>query len=151
MNNMQLKQLHTEPTTETESPIFQDLDDELAAIYSGGGAEGISFGGPDPDIILYDSPDLIPGSALNINAKAFGGDDNLDNDGSIFSSGWNNRTSSIRVRRGLWTVFQDGGRGRPSSVTLTPQGGPKKNGVYPNSQSFGLPDNTLTGIFRGRY
>ena len=149
MKDNQHGQLFTELTVECEAtPAFQELNDEVAATCSGGGATDIYFGGPNPDVILYDSPNRGLGAALAINAKAFGGDDNLDNDGSLSGSDWNNRTSSIQVIRGEWTIFQDGGKGRPSKVTLKANGGPKKDGVYPNAQAFGLPDNSLTGIFR---
>ena len=33
-------------------------------------------------------------------------------------------------------------------VEHSPNGGPNKDGVYPNAKAFGLPDNSLTGIFR---
>ncbi|MBW4499849.1 MAG: beta/gamma crystallin family protein [Scytonema hyalinum WJT4-NPBG1] len=142
---MKDKQLFTELTAEFEAPVTE-LDDEVAATCSGGAAIDIYFGGPNPDVILYDKENRGLGDALQINAKAFGGDDNLDN--SAIGSGWNNKTSSIQVIRGNWVIYQDSGKGRPSKVILTPNGGPKKDGVYPNAKAFGLPDNSLTGIFR---
>ncbi|GAB1541210.1 hypothetical protein NUACC21_38800 [Scytonema sp. NUACC21] len=142
MNNNQHEQL----TAEFEVPAFHELDDEVAATCSGGVQRDIYFGGDDPDVILYDSPNLLTsGATLHINAKALGGDDNLDN--AAIGSGWNNRTSSIRVIRGEWLIYENGDQ-KSTPIKITAKGGPKKNGVYPNHKAFGLPDNSLTGIFR---
>ncbi|BAZ22260.1 hypothetical protein NIES4073_31420 [Kalymmatonema gypsitolerans NIES-4073] len=142
MKDNQHEQLFTELTAEFEAtPAFQELDDEVAATCSGGGATDIYFYGSNPDVILYDSRNRGLGAALPINAKAFGGDDNLTD------INWNDKTSSIQVIRGNWVAYKDAGKNNPSKL-LTPNGGPNKDGIYPNAQSFGLPDNSLTGIFR---
>jgi Beta/Gamma crystallin len=141
MKDNQHEQLFTEFTVDEfeATPTFQELGDEVAATCSGGVQRDIYFGGPDPDVILYDSPNLrSSGGTLHINAKALGGDDNLDN--SAIGSGWNNKTSSIEVIRGEWLLYKDGGQ-KGTPVKLKP-------GKYRNAKAFGLPDNSLTGIFR---
>jgi hypothetical protein len=112
----------------------KELDDEVAATCSGG---KIYFGGSDPDVLLFEDKNY-GGDVLKINATNGDGDGNLDN--SAFGSGWNNKTSSITIKRGTWQIFQnDGYKGK--SKTLKP-------GKYANSSAFGLADNTLTGIRR---
>lgn len=129
------KQLLTELTDEFEAtPAFNELDDEVAASCSGG---RISFGGSNPDVILFEDTNF-GGASLRINATSGDGDDNLDN--ALVGSGWNNRTSSISVIRGTWQIFEsDGYKGR--SKTLTSR-------RYANSGEFGLPNDSLTAIRR---
>lgn len=116
-----------------------ELDDEVAASCSGGAR--FYTGGSNPDVILYDEINFGSSYAtLPINAELNGGDGNLDNDGSLRTSGWNNRTSSILVIRGTWKIYRDSGY-KGTVVTLKP-------GRYPNPQSFGLPNDSLTGIRR---
>ncbi|MCC5663615.1 beta/gamma crystallin family protein [Nostoc sp. CHAB 5784] len=100
-----------------------ELDDEVAATCSGGAAP----------VSLYE--DINYGGAVN---NIYGNDDNLDN--ALRGSGWNNRTSSIVIREGTWTIFEDSGyKGR--SKVLGP-------GRYPNPEAFGLRNDSLTAIRR---
>ncbi len=125
MKGNQHEQLLTELTAEFETSAFTQLDDEVAATCSGGLSP----------VTLYDYFNFT-GSAMDVTSN----DDNLDNDWRPGKSGWNNRTSSIIVRQGVWQIYEsDGYRGR--SAILRP-------GVYPNPASFGLADNTLTAIRR---
>ncbi|QFS48674.1 beta/gamma crystallin-related protein [Nostoc sphaeroides] len=110
------------------------IDDEVAATCSGG---RIYFGGSDPDVILFEDKNF-GGAALRINATNGAGDDNLDN--AAFGSGWNNRTSSIKVIRGEWQLFRDGNFKGPVSV--------RRKGNYKTPRAFGQADNALTGIRR---
>jgi hypothetical protein len=134
MKNNQHEQL-TELTAEFEgTPAFHELDDEVAATCSGG---TIYFGGSNPDVILFEDTQYR-GKALRINATSGDGDDNLDN--AAIGSGWNNRTSSIRVIRGTWQIYTDGNY-KGTTRTLVP-------GDYYTPQKFGLPNDSLTGIRR---
>ncbi len=100
-----------------------ELDDEVAATCSGGAAP----------VTLYEDTNY-GGAAYDV----YGNDDNLDN--SAFGSGWNNRTSSIVIRKGTWTIFEDSGyKGR--SKVLGP-------GRYSTPEAFGLRNDSLTGIRR---
>ncbi|MEH2289035.1 beta/gamma crystallin-related protein [Nostoc sp.] len=115
----------------------KELDNEVAATCSGG-APKFYTGGSNPDVILYDDINFGSKAALPINAELYGGDSNLDN--SAIGSGWNNRTSSIKVIRGTWKIYRDSGY-KGTVVTLKP-------GSYPNPKAFGLPNDSLTGIIR---
>lgn len=139
MKDEQHEQLFTELTPEFEAtPVFKELDDEVAASCSGVGK--FYTGGDDPDVILYDKPNF-QGESLRINATNGDGDDNLTN------LGWNDRTSSIRVIRGKWRIFQNKGYvGKKGEVTFLNPG--KYPALYSNSTKFLLPDNSLTGIRR---
>ncbi|WP_341531851.1 beta/gamma crystallin-related protein (plasmid) [Nostoc sp. UHCC 0302] len=104
---------------------FQELNDEVAASCNGGLAP----------VTLYNNYDF-GGSKKDISSN----DDNLDN--SAIGSGWNNKTSSLIIRRGVWQIFDKekyntGGR----YAILGP-------GFYRYPSSFGLANNTLTGIRR---
>ncbi|WP_414585563.1 beta/gamma crystallin-related protein [Scytonema sp. PCC 10023] len=140
MKDNQHEQLFTEL-----DPVFEEISDDNSASLTGG---VVRFASGNPDIILYDSPNRGLGDALQINAGAYEGDANLDNNPWPGQSGWNNKTSSIQVIRGNWVIYEHTNRGGRSGVTLTPNGGPNRDGVYPNARAFGLPDNSLTGIFR---
>ncbi|MEH2001997.1 MAG: beta/gamma crystallin-related protein [Nostoc sp.] len=93
MNNQTLAQLNLS--------AVKELNDEVAASCSGGGG----VGGPDPDVILFQDADL-QGANLGLNAKTGEGVDvGLDNQGH--DSGFNDRTSSIKILRGRWNFFND--------------------------------------------
>jgi hypothetical protein len=134
MKNNQHEQLFTELTAESEAPAFQELDDEVAATCSGG---KISFGGSNPDVLLFEDTQYR-GRALAINATSGAGDENLDN--AAIGSGWNNRTSSIKIIRGTWQIYT-GDNYKGTTKTLRP-------GDYYTPQAFGLPNDSLTGIRR---
>jgi hypothetical protein len=137
MKDNQHEQLFTELTAEFEAPAFKELDDEVAASCSGG---LFYVNGPDPDVILYDKPNF-QGNSLRINATDGDGDDNLSN------YGWNDKTSSIRVVRGKWRIFQNAGFvGKKGEVTFLNPG--KYPATYADNTKFLLPDNSLTGIRR---
>jgi hypothetical protein len=103
-------------------PTVQELDDEAAATCSGGAS-----------ITLYEHVNFAG------DAKTFrDSEDNIDDD--IFGSGWNNKTSSIVVREGVWRIFT-GDNYTGSYATLYP-------GNYASPSEFGLPNDTLTAIQR---
>lgn len=112
----------------------KELDDEVAATCSGG---KIYFDGPNPDVLLFEDNNY-GGGVLRINATNGAGDENLDN--SLVGSGWNNKTSSIKIVRGEWQIFQDDGY-KGKSKTLKP-------GSYSKASAFGLANDSLTGIRR---
>jgi hypothetical protein len=131
---MKDNQLFTELTAEFEAPAFTELDDKVAATCSGG---KITFGGSNPDVLLFED-EKFGGEVLKINANVGSGDGNLDN--SLKGSGWNNKTSSIKILRGKWQIYQkDDYKG--TSKTL-------KTGEYVDASAFGLADNSLTAIKR---
>lgn len=74
----------------------RDIDPETSASYSGG--RGFRFGS-DPDVILYTKANG-QGASLNINAASFDGLPNIGED-------FNDKVSSIRIRRGEWRFFKD--------------------------------------------
>jgi hypothetical protein len=131
MKNNQHEQLFTELSAELEStPAFHELDDEVAATCSGG---GIFFGGTNPDLILFEDSQYR-GRALRVNATSGSGDSNLTN------QGFNDKTSSIKVIRGTWQVYEHSNyTGR--TKTLRP-------GDYYTPQTLGLSNDSLTGIRR---
>jgi len=131
---MKDNQLFTELTAEFEAPAFTELDDKVAATCSGG---KITFGGSNPDVLLFEDKNF-GGDVLKINANVGSGDGNLDN--SPFGSGWNNKTSSIKILRGKWQIYQKDDYEGPSKTL--------KVGEYLNASAFGLADNSLTGIRR---
>jgi hypothetical protein len=134
MKDNQHEQLFTELTAESEAPAFTELDDEVAATCSG----GIRFGGPDPDMILFEHANF-QGRSLRVNATIGDGDDNLDN--ALIGNGWNDRTSSIIIYRGRWQLFRNAGYTGPVSERI--------GGRYANWTAFGhRVDNDLTGIRR---
>jgi Beta/Gamma crystallin len=134
MKDNQHEQLFTESTDQFEATAFTELDDEVAATCSGG---IVRFDGPNPDVILYEHTGL-GGKSLGINATLNDGDGNLDN--ARIGSGWNNRTSSIKIIRGTWQLFRDGGYQGPKS-----ERGP---GRYNTPRDFGQANDALTGIRR---
>ena len=135
MKDNQHEQLFTELTGQFGATAFTELDDELAATCSGG---KIYFNGPDPDVILFEDTNF-GGKSLGINATTNDGDDNLDN--ALIGSGWNDRTSSIKVIRGTWQLFRnDGYKGAKSE---------RGKGQYRDWKAFGHSVNDdLTGIRR---
>ena len=126
-----------------EFSALREISDESAASCSGG---KFFVNGPNPDVILYDSVydrngNPPTGAALPINATTGDGDDNLDNKfGGIGPYDFNNKTSSIKVIRGQWRIFEDDGY-RGKSTVLKP-------GDYANPGKFGLSNDSLTGILR---
>jgi hypothetical protein len=135
MKNNQHEQLFTELTAEFEAtPAFHELDDEVAATCSGG---RIFFGGADPDVILFEDSQYR-GRALRVNATSGDGDSNLTD------QGFNDKTSSIKVIRGTWQIYEHANyTGRTTTLRpgdyYTPPFGRRPNIV---------PNDSLTGIRR---
>ena len=106
----------------------RDLNPETAANYSGG--RGFRFG-PNPDVILYTNPNA-KGASLNINAATGDGIPNVGDD-------FNDRVSSIVVKKGSWRFFEDSNYGGQNTRTLGP-------GYY----NLGANDDLITSAFRVR-
>ncbi|KYC41099.1 hypothetical protein WA1_23580 [Scytonema hofmannii PCC 7110] len=118
------------------TPVFQELDDEVAATCSGGRVE---YNGPNPDVILYEN-NFRGGRRLGINATNSDGPTDLGNNGLGVFGNWNDKTSSIEVVRGTWQVYMHTGFRHPSRV-LTP-------GYYPDAGAIGLPNDSISSIRR---
>lgn len=125
-------------TYQQEQQLFAEINDEDAANCSGGRVE---FNGPDPDVILFEDVNY-GGKRLGINATTGDGSSNLFSRimSRIPPRTWNDKTSSIKVIRGEWQIFQNAGYNSPSR-TLT-------RGDYRTPQAFGLPNDSLTSIRR---
>jgi len=108
----------------------QDLDNETAATCSGG--DGF-LNGPDPDVILYKDPNL-QGESLGVNAAT---GDGIPNIGNAF----NDQTSSILIKRGVWRFYQD--------VSYN-QGNPPANFVVlgPGNYNLGANNDNITSLER---
>ena len=104
----------------------RDIDQETAANCSGG--RGFRFGS-NPDVILYTDPNAR-GASLNLNAATGDGIPNIGDD-------FNDRTSSIIVRRGKWRFYEDSNYGKDKTRTLGP-------GKY----NLGANDDKITSAFR---
>jgi Beta/Gamma crystallin len=82
--------------------FVEDIDQETAANYSGGIGR-INDGNNNPDVILYENGDF-QGRSIYINAAV--------NDGiPVLPADWNDKTSSIKIIRGTWEFYANGGYG----------------------------------------
>jgi hypothetical protein len=129
MKDNQHEQLFTELTAESEALAFQELDDEVAATFSGG--EGYT-GSSDPDVILYNRSDWT-GSALKVNAKI------TDGLWSLTGYRFNDITSSITIHRGTWEFWGEAGY-KGSKRTLGP-------GSYKVTEA-GITNDSLSSLKR---
>ncbi len=99
--------------------FVEDIDQEAAASYSGG-IGWINDGNHDPDVVLHENAQF-GGAQIGINAAV--------NDGVAAVGSFNDKTSSIEIRKGTWRFFENiygGGR----SITLGP-------GFYDLSPTYG--------------
>lgn len=71
--------------------------------------------------------------------KVWGNDDNLDDRKWGVGKDFNNKTSSIIVRRGTWQIYSKDGYSGTSKTLYAGRS-------YSNPKAFGLADNSLTGI-----
>ena len=102
--------------------LVQDLDDKTAATCSGG--RGYLYGS-DPDVILYQDSNQ-KGYSLGVNAAT---GDGISNIGYILEpplfvtffepvnkTNFNDLTSSVTIKRGLWQFYEDENYGGSSSI-----------------------------------
>ncbi|WP_334736535.1 hypothetical protein [Nostoc sp.] len=82
----------------------KELNDEVAVTCSG----GVFYkNGPDPDVIFYRDPNL-QGGELRLNASIGDGNPNIGIENGR-ENGFKDKTSSIRVLRGIWNFFKGAG------------------------------------------
>lgn len=82
----------------------EEISPESAANYTGG--KGY-LNGKDPDVILHKDPNA-KGLTLNVNAAVNDGVSNIgftNGDGSGLPTAFNDQTSSITIKRGVWQAF----------------------------------------------
>lgn len=114
---------------------FNQLDATLAVKEISDEAASTCSGGLAP-VSLYANEDY-EGEEF----KVYENDDNLDNRKFGVGKDFNNKTSSIIVRRGTWQIYSKDGY---DGTSKTLYAGRK----YSTSSAFGLADNSLTGIRR---
>lgn len=84
--------------------FVQDISSEIAANYSGGVGR---LNGPNPDVILYEHRGQR-GDSVGVNAAT---DDGILNIGFLNGRGggqkldFNDKTSSVWIRRGTWALY----------------------------------------------
>ena len=85
------------------------------------------------NLILYDSPDLLGQSLVQITSN------------SLTDFSWNDRVSSIRVNGGCqWVLYDNSFNNDEDGSTAVIGPGPE---TYLNA-TFGIPDNSLTSVRR---
>ena len=110
--------------------FVEDIDQEAAANY-GGGRGRINDGNNDPDLILYENINF-GGASIQVNA-AIG--DGIPYVGNAF----NDRASSLTIRKGTWILYQDSGYDYRSIFAT----------VGPGTYNFtGSANDILSGLFR---
>ncbi|GAA6623673.1 beta/gamma crystallin-related protein [Scytonema sp. NUACC26] len=116
-----------------EISAIKELDDEVAAICSG----GVRYpGGNDPDVILF-SDSSYRGRTLGLNASIGDGFSNLRDTDLNF----NDVTSSITIIRGVWAFYRDAGYNNYEG-TLT-------RGQYTVGGNFGtLTNDSISSLVR---
>ena len=106
--------------------FVEDIDQEAAANHSGGQGR-INDGKNDPDITLFE--DILFGrSSIGINA-AIG--DGIPYVGNSF----NDKTSSVIVRKGIWVIYADADYKGTSFIVQPGQ-------VFPTLSNIGFNDKT---------
>ena len=119
----------------------RDIDPEMAASYTGGRGV-INHPTWKPDVILY-SEKNGKGKSIRINAAT---DDGIPNVGD----GFNDLTSSVRIKRGAWKFYEDFGY----NVGTGNQAGEKEasggNSFIrgPGFYNLGINNNNITGLRR---
>ena len=127
--------------------FVQDIASETAANYRGGislaGARRVRggglVGGVDPDVILYDGKNRR-GRSVSVNAAT--------NNGVLNLGSFNDDTSSVVIKRGVWEFYTDSDYNR----------GPKDGGIFsddgrsfargPGAYNLGANDDALSSLKR---
>jgi hypothetical protein len=116
----------------------QDLDNETAATCSGG--VGYLFGS-DPDVILYKDSNG-QGQSMGVNARTGDGVPNIGfingQGGNSPKTGFNDVTSSIWIKRGVWNFHDDAGYKGQSTGVL------RAGFLY----NLGANNDRITSLFR---